>query len=277
MALIKCPNCGKEISDKAEKCVGCGWKVEPIKDSVKEQTIELKHTAAIKCRKIFFSVSVFFMMVLVFGMICFMVIVWKRLNSFSAEINTLVSNRPIESEILTNDMGIESEMNIQENEEQRNLGDDNEKEEISSKDSQNRNITNENEKMEKTEEPSQTVVSVDNSNLKFEYTDNKVNNAYVTVYFKIKNEGDVPISLMIQRFHYINDVSIEKAFSKLDDEIPSGKSSLLEICFNREKIEAAGISTIDSFVCQYDIAEDANSENLISNKITFNGLGIDIN
>ena len=25
MALIKCPKCGKEISDKAKKCVGCGW------------------------------------------------------------------------------------------------------------------------------------------------------------------------------------------------------------------------------------------------------------
>lgn len=28
MALIKCPKCGKEISDKAKKCVGCGWKVD---------------------------------------------------------------------------------------------------------------------------------------------------------------------------------------------------------------------------------------------------------
>lgn len=24
MALIKCPECGKEISDKAEKCICCG-------------------------------------------------------------------------------------------------------------------------------------------------------------------------------------------------------------------------------------------------------------
>ena len=27
MALIKCPKCGKEISDKAKECVGCGWEV----------------------------------------------------------------------------------------------------------------------------------------------------------------------------------------------------------------------------------------------------------
>ena len=25
MALIKCPNCGQDISDKAEKCPHCGW------------------------------------------------------------------------------------------------------------------------------------------------------------------------------------------------------------------------------------------------------------
>jgi len=24
MALIKCPECGKEISDKAKKCIHCG-------------------------------------------------------------------------------------------------------------------------------------------------------------------------------------------------------------------------------------------------------------
>lgn len=25
MALIKCPECGKEVSDKAEKCINCGY------------------------------------------------------------------------------------------------------------------------------------------------------------------------------------------------------------------------------------------------------------
>ena len=30
MALIKCPECGKEISDKAEICVNCGIKISNI-------------------------------------------------------------------------------------------------------------------------------------------------------------------------------------------------------------------------------------------------------
>lgn len=31
MALIKCNNCGKEISDKSEFCIGCGAKIEEEK------------------------------------------------------------------------------------------------------------------------------------------------------------------------------------------------------------------------------------------------------
>lgn len=29
MALIQCPKCGKTISDKAEKCIGCGYILNP--------------------------------------------------------------------------------------------------------------------------------------------------------------------------------------------------------------------------------------------------------
>lgn len=37
MALIKCPECEKEISDKSEKCIGCGF---PIKDFLRNQEEE---------------------------------------------------------------------------------------------------------------------------------------------------------------------------------------------------------------------------------------------
>ena len=33
MALIKCPECGKEISDKAEHCPRCGYPISPVKQS----------------------------------------------------------------------------------------------------------------------------------------------------------------------------------------------------------------------------------------------------
>lgn len=42
MALIKCPECGKEISDKASFCPGCGCPMEPKKE--KEQNIYGRQT-----------------------------------------------------------------------------------------------------------------------------------------------------------------------------------------------------------------------------------------
>ena len=38
MALIKCPECGKEISDKATICIGCGF---PIKEYLEEKTVNV--------------------------------------------------------------------------------------------------------------------------------------------------------------------------------------------------------------------------------------------
>lgn len=35
MALIKCPECGKEVSDTCEQCIHCGYK---LKKDVKEET-----------------------------------------------------------------------------------------------------------------------------------------------------------------------------------------------------------------------------------------------
>jgi uncharacterized membrane protein YvbJ len=37
MALINCPECGKEISDTAKHCPNCGFKIQPsLKESVKK-------------------------------------------------------------------------------------------------------------------------------------------------------------------------------------------------------------------------------------------------
>ena len=34
MALIKCPECGKEISDKSEKCIHCGFPLVKEKNTI---------------------------------------------------------------------------------------------------------------------------------------------------------------------------------------------------------------------------------------------------
>lgn len=37
MALIKCPECGKETSNQAERCVHCGYPIEKLGNSVYDQ------------------------------------------------------------------------------------------------------------------------------------------------------------------------------------------------------------------------------------------------
>lgn len=41
MAIIKCPECKTEVSDKAEKCLKCAFPINEKPVNVKAQTIEL--------------------------------------------------------------------------------------------------------------------------------------------------------------------------------------------------------------------------------------------
>ncbi len=40
MALIKCQECDKEISDQAEACPGCGHPIKPVKSEPPTVTVE---------------------------------------------------------------------------------------------------------------------------------------------------------------------------------------------------------------------------------------------
>lgn len=41
MALIKCPECQKEISDKAKQCIYCGYPLDDILDDKTNGTVDL--------------------------------------------------------------------------------------------------------------------------------------------------------------------------------------------------------------------------------------------
>lgn len=55
MALIKCPECGREISEYADRCPGCGWPIpKPVKDGNRqkyEHGYDQMHTSADKSKK----------------------------------------------------------------------------------------------------------------------------------------------------------------------------------------------------------------------------------
>ena len=45
MALIFCPECGTQVSDKAEKCIKCGFPLQQRVNNSKMPSIELENTA----------------------------------------------------------------------------------------------------------------------------------------------------------------------------------------------------------------------------------------
>lgn len=53
MALIKCPECGKEISDMAETCPNCGCPRSLIEKKVREETAERERKEFEKKKKEF--------------------------------------------------------------------------------------------------------------------------------------------------------------------------------------------------------------------------------
>lgn len=62
MALIKCPECGKEVSDKAEKCPYCGYPIEEIetvdkKENIKEEKYEVARKKKKLSKKVIIAIS----------------------------------------------------------------------------------------------------------------------------------------------------------------------------------------------------------------------------
>ena len=52
MALIKCPECKREVSDKAEACIHCGYPIAKLNSSAKN-SIPLNNQAFYKIRLIY--------------------------------------------------------------------------------------------------------------------------------------------------------------------------------------------------------------------------------
>lgn len=59
MALIKCPECGKEISDKAKMCIGCGFPLEEMKlqeeMEPEKEVVEEQLTNCLYCNSVSFD------------------------------------------------------------------------------------------------------------------------------------------------------------------------------------------------------------------------------
>lgn len=50
MALIKCPECGKEVSDKAKSCIHCGYPLDECKDEKLQEGDDISEDSPYACK-----------------------------------------------------------------------------------------------------------------------------------------------------------------------------------------------------------------------------------
>lgn len=273
MALIKCPKCGRSISDKAQNCPGCGWQVNLNKVKVNEtghtksengdinfaepdQAKKMEEPGKkekIVNKKMFLGIAVIMVVALWSVMLVNMTanrITKKFLKEITmADASTVIENVPTQNEL----EGTEGK---------------DEQEDHFKSDSVNDLSVSEFEQNEKKE------IDTENSGVSFQYTGYEIFFEKIIFYIKITNTGEKPITLSAEEYHYLNDVSIEMNLDKMNGEIPPGKSTLLELQFNISLIEAAKISTIDSLTFQYNIVGDKDSKEKTPGEVSFTELGI---
>lgn len=106
MALVKCPNCGKPISDKAEKCIHCGVMIDKENEYNTEQDVssiveterfrEIKSDNSGKILVVVFISFIVFLVVFIVGFIAYRFYISSDAN----EVQTTSSINEIHSEQL---------------------------------------------------------------------------------------------------------------------------------------------------------------------------------
>ena len=363
MALIKCPKCGKEISDKAKKCVGCGREVnlsilnmkadevvsnetdlkkdtsyeceimlkeaeleiEKMKENAKQevksmnesakamaiqkqkeldleykkrkkeldenkeflqkmqgeleqskkaqQISESQRTEMVKRKAVLPNINILFILIPVAIMLCFMIIVWRRLDSFSAEIEFLVSNNAqAESQIqndTTENMPDEKVPDIMEDKTQKNYT-----EVDSAEESFIENDITEPDAVEtvNANDDMKVAASIENDSRIQTTFDSRKTGKYTHLLFTMKNISDENIKISINSYQYINDVAVKNSgIIEYNSEIPAGKATIIDFCFERDDISFSEINKIELCCKSSD-----NTGNEIEHSFIFDGLNISI-
>lgn len=358
MALINCPKCGKEISDKAKKCVGCGWEVdlsmlnakedeavpnetdsnrnisyerkimlkeaeleiERMKENArqevnsmhesakamaiqkqKELDLEYKkreeelyekkeflqkmqdeleqakktqqisksqHVETVKRKVVLPNINILFILIPVAIMLCFMVIVWRRLDSFSTEIEFLVSNN----------IQAESEM-IKSNTE--NITDEKideiiETDTIKSKPSLSEEIMQDEIEGKSTTETTDSDIEttkdvLNDSILQVTFDSYKpLGYSYTEFIFTVKNISNDNIDISIDQYQYLNDVAVY-AICEYNSKIPKDKASVVSIKCKKDDISFSDINKIE--FC-YKVSDNTNAE--VESSVVFDNLNVNI-
>ena len=252
MALIKCPNCGQDISDKAEKYPNCGWEKKREKKNSESQ-FKMPSNQYI----------VFGGIVVAAMIICIIVCVGITNNickRYEKSIIDTIQNSTVKEERTLEEASLNEP--IEEGKSEENASDSLKNEE--------EDITEEN--------PTDTVwndgIPVKDSRLKVTFDGwDGISTISTDFLFTIVNNSDEDVSIKVGKYIFLNKKSI-KSFGTIDymETIPAGKATVV-----RYGVENTGMNfeVLNSTELCFTSIDAAGNE--IDNNAEFSGLNMELN
>ena len=256
MALIKCPNCGQDISDKAEKCPHCGWEKKREKKNSESQ-FKMPSNQYI----------VFGGIVVAAMLICIIVCVGITNNickRYEKSIIDTIQNSTVKEERTLEEASLNEPIEEEKSEENASDSLKNEEEDITEE-----NITEEN--------PTDTVwndgIPVKDSRLKVTFDGWDGRNTISTyILFTIINSSDEDVSIKVADYIYLNKRGIKFWLIDYMETIPAGKSTEV-----RDGVRKTGMNfeVLNSAELCFTSMDAAGNE--IDNNAEFSGLNVELN
>lgn len=201
-------------------------------------------------------------------MLCFMVIVWRRLDSFSTEIEFLVSNNiQAESEMIKSntenitDEKIDEIIETDPKKSKPPLSEEIIQDEIKGKST-----------TETTDSDIETTKDVLNDSiLQVTFDSYKPSGySYIEFIFTVKNISNDNIDISINQYQYLNDVAVY-AICEYNSKIPKDKASVVSIKCKKDDISFSDINKIE--FC-YKVSDSTNAE--VESSVVFDNLNVNI-
>lgn len=260
MALIKCPNCGREISDKADVCPHCGYSL-----STAGETAEKKNKKIDKNKIISLCNGRLKYILLGIGLVAVVLILTVYISNYTA-MNAV--ERYFEA---VNEQLQDIEIVYEEPEEVI------EPLENSDTVSVDTEIEDKSESIAAVDgkESSQGGNSQDGNMVedeRLEVTFDSVEMGYVHFAFTIKNTSNRDVTIDVDEYIYLNDVATNNyGVIKYQENIPAGKGTVVKFPIKKTDVNADTVTKIELCFTSYD---DAGNE--IKNSCVFDDLNIQL-
>lgn len=252
MALIKCPNCGQDISDKAEKCPHCGWeKNEKKKNS--ESQFKMPSNQYI----VFGGIVVAAMLICIIVCVGITNSICKR---YEKSIIDTIQNSTVKEEKVLEETGLDESKDEEISEENASESLKNDEEDITEKN------------------PTDTVwndgIPVKDSRLKVTFDGwDGLSTTSTDFLFTIINSSDEDVSIKVEKYIFLNKKSI-RYYIAIDymETIPAGKATEVRYCVANTGMN---FEVLDSAELCFTSIDAAGNE--IDNNAEFSGLNMELN